>query len=109
MGTFAVGDVVLVNFPFSDLSSTKKRPALVIGLADFGNVILCQITSQSYGSGGAVQIQETAPGTVFRTASYARPDKLFTADPSLITAKLGVINSTSHQKVKQALKRIFEM
>jgi len=30
MGAFVKGDVVVAPFPFSDLSSTKKRPALVV-------------------------------------------------------------------------------
>ena len=46
MGGFVKGDVVVVLFPFSDLSSAKKRPALVIAALDGDDVILCQITSQ---------------------------------------------------------------
>jgi mRNA interferase MazF len=44
MGTPSIGSVVLVPFPFSDLSNSKKRPALVVASADRGDWILCQIT-----------------------------------------------------------------
>jgi hypothetical protein len=44
---FVVGDVVIVPFPFSDLSESKRRPALVLAVLTGDDLILCQITSQS--------------------------------------------------------------
>jgi mRNA interferase MazF len=41
------GDVVIVPFPFSDLSQSKRRPALVISELQGDDLILCQITSQA--------------------------------------------------------------
>lgn len=46
MARFIKGDVVVLNFPFSDLTRTKRRPALVITALTGDDVILCQITSQ---------------------------------------------------------------
>jgi mRNA interferase MazF len=43
---FIKGDVVVVPFPFSDLTQSKKRPALVISVLEGDDLILCQITSQ---------------------------------------------------------------
>lgn len=44
------GDVVLVRFPFTDLSTSKKRPAVVISPSDFtglfGDVVVLALTSQ---------------------------------------------------------------
>lgn len=48
MGAFAAGSVVLIPFPFSDLSGTKLRPAVVLATLNKGDCILCQITSQPY-------------------------------------------------------------
>jgi mRNA interferase MazF len=48
MGEFVKGDVVVLAFPFSDLSSSKRRPALVIAKASEDDLILAQITSQSF-------------------------------------------------------------
>ena len=45
MGGFVKGDVVVLNFPFSDLSGTKRRPALVLADLKDDDIILCQITS----------------------------------------------------------------
>jgi len=43
---FVKGDVVVVPFPFSDLTGAKRRPALVLAELDGEDRILCQITSQ---------------------------------------------------------------
>lgn len=45
MAGFVKGDVVVVPFPFSDLSQSKRRPALVIANLQGNDLILCQITS----------------------------------------------------------------
>ncbi|MCC7174981.1 MAG: type II toxin-antitoxin system PemK/MazF family toxin [Bryobacterales bacterium] len=47
MGQSVKGDVVVLNFPFSDLSQTKRRPALVLAALQGDDLILCQITSQA--------------------------------------------------------------
>jgi mRNA interferase MazF len=47
MEEFVKGDVVVVPFPFSDLSEAKRRPALVIADLAGDDFVLCQITSQT--------------------------------------------------------------
>lgn len=47
MERFVKGDVVVVHFPFSDLSQAKRRPALVVSSLKGDDLILCQITSQN--------------------------------------------------------------
>jgi mRNA interferase MazF len=42
---FIKGDVVVIPFPFSDLTQSKRRPALVIAELEGDDLILCQITS----------------------------------------------------------------
>lgn len=46
MESFVKGDVVVIPFPFSDLSDTKRRPALVLADLAGKDIVLCQITSQ---------------------------------------------------------------
>jgi mRNA interferase MazF len=50
----AAGAVVLVRFPFSDLSNSQLRPAVVLADAGRGDRVLCQITSKPYGDARAV-------------------------------------------------------
>ncbi len=47
MAKFVKGDVVVVPFPFSDLTQAKRRPALVLSVLEGDDLILCQITSQT--------------------------------------------------------------
>ena len=83
MGVPAVGAVVLVRFPFSDLSQSKLRPAVVLANAGRGDQILCQVTSKPYGDPGAIELDDTAFASgSLRVTSYARPGKLFTASPT---------------------------
>ena len=92
MGPLAAGFVVLVRFPFSDLSGTKLRPAVVVADAGRGDWVLCQVTSKSYADVNAVGINESdfAQGSL-RLTSFARPGKLFTANAGLVEGNLGVL------------------
>jgi len=56
MGTPAVRSVVLVTFPFSDLSASKLRPAVVLADVGRGDYILCQVTSNPYADPDAVRL-----------------------------------------------------
>lgn len=81
MGKFVIGDVVVVNFPFSDLSSQKLRPALVLAKKEFDNLILCQITSKPYTSQRAIAITNSDFSRLgLPLESFVRIDKLFTAN-----------------------------
>ena len=46
MARFIKGDVVVLPFPFSDMTQAKRRPAMVVADLKGNDVILCQITSQ---------------------------------------------------------------
>lgn len=109
MGKFAIGDVIAIPFPFSDLSATKKRPALVVARTEDDNVILCQITSRRYNSRVAIPIgvaDFTSGGLPL--ASFVRPGKLFTASESIATTRLGTMNSRRLQEVRAAIITLFE-
>jgi mRNA interferase MazF len=56
MVTPAAGKVILVPFPFSDLSQSKLRPAVVLAGVGRGDWILCQVTSNPYGDPLAIPL-----------------------------------------------------
>lgn len=86
----SAGTVVLLPFPFSDLSQAKLRPAVALADAGRGDWVLCQVTSNAYGDARAVEIApaDFAVGSLHLT-SYARPGKLFTANQRLMAAAVG--------------------
>jgi mRNA interferase MazF len=49
MDPSSVGDVVIIPFPYSDLTQSKRRPALVLAEVGMGDFLLSQITSQHDG------------------------------------------------------------
>ena len=90
----AAGTVVLVRFPFSDLSRTTLRPAVVLADVERGGHILCQVTSKPYGDPAAVTLEQKAFSSgSLRVTSYARPGKLFTAHTDLMTGEAGMLKS----------------
>lgn len=108
MGSFAVGEVVLVAFPYADFSKFKKRPALIIGVAEFDNFILCQITSKAETSKRAIPLadNEFASGGL-NLNSFIRPDKIFTAEKSIIERKVGKLNTAKTERIKLQVRQLF--
>lgn len=109
MVTPSAGAVVTVLFPFSDLTSSKLRPAVVLADAGRGDWILCQITSNPYSDPDAVQIEDEdfANGSLQRT-SYARPGKIFTASETLMISQVGKLKDSSFRKATNAVVHLLQ-
>jgi mRNA interferase MazF len=105
--TPAPGVVVIVRFPFSDLSSSKFRPAVVIASAGDSDWILCQVTSNPYADPEALQVSQSsfASGGL-HGSGYARPGKLFTANSSIISGHAGVLTTKAHHAIVEAVIRL---
>lgn len=104
MGISTAGSVVLVRFPFSDLSQTKLRPAVVLADVGRGDWILCQVTSKPFGDLRAITL-ENASFSVgsLRVLSYARPGKQFTASQGLIVSEVATLKSQSLKQIVDAV------
>ena len=107
MGVPSKGTIVTINFPFSDLSTTKRRPALVLANVKKGDVILCQITSKPYSDPAAIVItpNDFNQGTLKRE-SFARPGKLFMAHQSIICQEIATITAEKFNEIIQRLHQI---
>ena len=98
------GDVVVIPFPFSDLSGSKRRPALVI--ADWGgaDVMLCQITSQTKADKLEIPLaQDDFESGGLPIASNIRPNKIFTADRRIVLRVAGKLDPVKHARVAEAI------
>jgi mRNA interferase MazF len=103
----SAGGVVLVPFPFSDLSQAKLRPAIALAVAGRDDWILCQVTSNPYGDSRAVRLRALSfDSGLLRADSYARPSKLFTASRELMVAQVAVLNTEARAQIVDAVVTI---
>jgi len=90
MARFVKGDVVVLPFPFTDLSTSKKRPALVISAPQGDDYIMLQITSKNIKDNYSIPLlQSDFESGSLKQDSNIRPNKIFTLDKSLILYKAG--------------------
>ena len=107
MAKFVKGDVVIIPFPFSDLSNSRKRPALVIAKLSGDDLILCQITSQNRKDDYVIPLEKNdfKIGNL-PISSYIRPNKIFTGDKNIILSKAGTI---TNYKLDEATQKIIDI
>ncbi len=102
------GDVVVIPFPFSDLSASRKRPALVVANLTGDDVILSQITSAAKNDQYSILLTKNDfnAGNL-KVESRIRPNRLFTADKSIVEYKAGTLKKEKIKEVEQKLISIF--
>jgi mRNA interferase MazF len=104
MERFVKGDIVVIPFPFSDLSGSKKRPALVLADLQGDDIILCQITSQQVKDNYAFPVKNSDFKTGKLTApSNIRPNRIFTADKNIIIKKVASLDEKAINAVIQKI------
>ncbi len=109
------GDIVLVPFPFTDLSQTKLRPALTLWIDSKGNeVTLCFISSQSLTnlSPEEFSLDPADPefvSTGLKVASKVRVARIVTLERRLITRRIGKLGTNQIQQLNKILIKIFQL
>lgn len=102
------GNIVVIHFPFSDLSASKKRPALVVANLTGDDVILSQITSAAKNDQYSILLAKNDfnAGNL-KVESRIRPNRLFTADRSIVEYRAGTLKKEKMKEVEQKLISIF--
>ena len=96
------GDIVLIPFPFTDLSGTKVRPAIVVNKQSSGaDSIVVFITSKKYTKGIPIE------SDVLKKTSYVLVNKVATLDNKLIAGKIGTLEGKTLKTVITELKKQF--
>lgn len=109
------GDVVLVQFPFTDLSQSKLRPAIILWIDPVGtDVVVCAITSQNLNRLEEGEfLLDTAdpdfPSTGLRVASKVRATRIATLDRQLVARRLGKVGRRSMQTLNTVLIESFQL
>ena len=84
------------------------RPAMVLARVEFDNLILCQITSKPYSSKSAIRLESSdfSEGRL-PVVSFVRPNKLFTADATIIKDIAGKVTMKKKQEIVKIVRDIF--
>ena len=108
---FRQGEVILVPLPFTDLKASKQRPALIIS-NDYYNskvddIVICGITSNIKDEDFSVILdqKDMSEGNIY-FLSRIKVDKLFTINKSIVKRKLGKVNQSVIEKVKEELIKL---
>ena len=106
------GQIVLVDFPYSDLRGRKRRPACVVSVSAFNTgpeVVLAMVTSSRLprdrpGLGDVVLRDWKAAGLL--RPSVIRAGKLFVPEQHLVKARLGLLTDADRHHVDRALREV---
>jgi len=107
MERFVKGEIIVVPFPFSDLSESKRRPALVLADLAGDDIILCQITSKTVKDFYSITLtsKDFTSGNLNKTSNI-RPNRIFTADKQIVLKRIGRINSF---KISEVINRVVKI
>jgi mRNA interferase MazF len=102
-------DIVVVPFPFSDRTASKRRPALVVSTAAFnqtqGNSVLAMITSAEQTAWLGDYVITDFKNTGLNNSCVVRL-KIFTLDHRLIIRKAGKLGSLDQEKLNSHWKSL---
>lgn len=110
MERFVKGDVVVTPFPFSDLKSSIKRPALIVANLKGDDIILCQITSKVHPDPYQILLnkKDFSEGCL-NINSFIKPSILFTLRESIILYKIGKVNKKKIKEVEDQICNIIRI
>ena len=107
------GNIVLVPFPFTDMTNTKIRPALVIyvGKRD-ATVAFISSKVPNFADETEVVVNAQSPSfekTGLLTSSVIKLDKITTIDKSLIYGELGEIDDDLRREINRKISEIYRL
>jgi mRNA interferase MazF len=108
--------IVLVPFPFDDLSGQKVRPAVCLtdSVGSFRHVVLAFITSVIPGTLEPSDVVLTPAMhdfalTGLRAASALRLHRMVTVSSSIIRRQLGVVPPNAQTQIRKKLRNLFSL
>jgi mRNA interferase MazF len=102
------GNIVLIPFPFTDLSGNKLRPALILA-ENVLDVTVCFITTQLHWQEPTDILLQPMSKNGIKKTSLVRLSKIATVDRNLIAGSIGSINVTQLTELNLKLKLIFQI
>jgi mRNA interferase MazF len=107
---YKAGDLVLLPFPFSDLSTTKRRPVLMLTEPDTqGDFVACPVTSRSGWTHGRLLSQADLAGGTLPLVSWVRTDKVVTLHIGLILRRFGRVTTAARTMIAVDVCRFLDL
>ncbi len=103
------GDIVRIDFPFSDGIGIKARPALVISNEDIhktGDVLVVQISSKEKSDSLTVPISDSDLTKPLPLKSYIRVHKIFVVELAMISDVLSKLNPEKYREVAERITQL---
>lgn len=101
---FERGSIVLLPFPFSDLSSEKRRPVLLISVPDtFGDFVGVALTSRGHHSNSVALHSGDFDGAALPKPTWARADKVFSLSTKRVIKVVTRVNASALERILQSL------
>ena len=104
MERFVKGDVVVIDFPFSNLQKSKRRPVLILKVPNGEDLIVIQITGNTYNADLEIplELKDFKKGTLNRI-SFLRIDKIASIEKSLIKYKIGNLKQNKFEEIVERI------
>ena len=110
MAKFIKGDVVVVPFPFSDLTKAKRRPALVITALEGNDLLLCQITSKTIKDNFSISLdEEDFENGSLKQPSNIRPNRILLRTPTSFYTESENLEKKRYKKLLKRLSKLFRI
>lgn len=111
---YSRGTIVLIPFPFTDLSANKVRPAVILSDNQRGDDIVVAFISSRPEKRNAtdVPIRNTHAAfkkTGLKTSSIIKTNKIATLSKKIVLGELGEIDTATQKQIATKLKRIFKL
>ena len=102
------GDLILIPFPFTDLSGNKHRPALVLVAGKMDVTVVFISTQLKWKEKTDILLQPTKDNGL-KKESLIRLSKIATIDKGLALGKIGQLDDKDIQAINRNLKKIFQL
>lgn len=108
---FKKGSTILVPFPFTDLSSQKIRPAVILSASAHGGDIVAAFISSRMEKRGAFDVAikgaEKMESAGLKTSSVVKVGKIATLDKKIVLGELGTLDKDSLRDVDRKIRKLF--
>jgi mRNA interferase MazF len=104
-------DIVIIPFPYSDLTGMKQRPALIISNSRLNKTedrICCLVTSNPESKENKIAIDSLEKNKLpFK--SWVKPHRIFTVNEKVIRKKICTISDKTYKNIKDSIDRLIEI